>query len=418
MPPLLTADNIQASIAKSLIERFVVRANDAIYFKLVRGEKDLDANSKSDTFHPEFTHQIFGEQESILGYRDLRINIYYTSSTLKRLVTVSYSEKIDAATSDGIEPDPILPVLSEKVPGEITSNLDEFSRILSSESTFHPIGEKTNQTIITSPNGGPERTFEVYKCDINEKGFLEYHSRIETWLLWFIDGASYIDTDDDRWDFHVVYEKTTSLGANGHSNGSSGDHVRYHFVGYCTVYRYFAYPDQIRPRISQFLILPPFQRQGLGVFLLQSIYNYYLQQPNILDMTVEDPADNFVRLRDYVDCLNCSKLPSFSVDSLQQGWSDRMAKEAQEKLRLNKKQARRVYEILKLKSLDRSNAEVYKNYRLEVKKRLNAPFVKLNRKATTDQPTPSADLRLEELKNLYNEVEGEYLETIEKLAKA
>lgn len=390
---------------------------------MIRNESDLDGNAKCETFNPEFTHQIFGEQETIFGYVDLRVDIFYASSTLKRLVKMSYSEKVDPEKTEGLSPDPVLSTISEVIDRdgsvEVYNNVDEFSRLLPSENTFRPIGEKTNQHTLPSSSGDPDRIFEVYKCNITDKGFQEYHSKMETWLLWFIDGASYIDIDDDRWDFHVIYEKTSAItGTNGHSNGSSGDHTRYHFVGYCTVYRYFAYPDQTRPRISQFLILPPFQRKGLGAFLLQSIYNYYLQQPKILDITVEDPADTFVRLRDYVDCVNCSKLPSFAVELLRQGWSEKMAKEAQEKLRLNKKQARRIYEILKLRSIDRSDAEVYKNFRLEVKKRLNAPFVKLNRKACTDQPEGGPELRLEELKNLYNEVEEEYLETIEKLAKA
>ena len=37
-------------------------------------------------------------------------------------------------------------------------------------------------------------------------------------------------------------------------------------------------------------------------------------------------------------------------------------------------QCRRVYEILRLRVTDLSNAEEYKAYRLEVKKRLNIPF--------------------------------------------
>lgn len=37
------------------------------------------------------------------------------------------------------------------------------------------------------------------------------------------------------------------------------------------------------------------------------------------------------------------------------------------------KQARRVYEILRLKATDRSNQEAYKTYRLMVKNRLNGP---------------------------------------------
>lgn len=56
-------------------------------------------------------------------------------------------------------------------------------------------------------------------------------------------------------------------------------------IGFCTVYQFFAYPDMIRPRISQFFILPPFQRMGLGSKLLQAVYNHILEMPNVLEIT-------------------------------------------------------------------------------------------------------------------------------------
>lgn len=51
-----------------------------------------------------------------------------------------------------------------------------------------------------------------------------------------------------------------------------------------------------------------------------------------------------------------------------------MAKEACNKFKINKKQARRVYEILRLKATNLSDKSAYLAYRLEVKNRLNAPF--------------------------------------------
>lgn len=60
--------------------------------------------------------------------------------------------------------------------------------------------------------------------------------------------ASYIDDEDDRWDYFVIYEKV--------GKQSSGDGVVSHyFAGMTTVYRYYAYPQKTRPRISQVLIL-------------------------------------------------------------------------------------------------------------------------------------------------------------------
>ena len=38
----------------------------------------------------------------------------------------------------------------------------------------------------------------------------------------------------------------------------------------------------------------------------------YRGDSTVIDITVEDPSDNFVRLRDFVDTKNCLKLPSFA----------------------------------------------------------------------------------------------------------
>ena len=43
--------------------------------------------------------------------------------------------------------------------------------------------------------------------------------------------------------------------------------------GYATVYNgVYSYPDRRRMRVAQILVLPPFQRQGVGRALLQSVY--------------------------------------------------------------------------------------------------------------------------------------------------
>lgn len=284
------------------------------------------------------------------------------------------------------------------------------------------------------------QVFEVYRCDMSVTGFRELHDQMQTWLLWMIDGASYIDADDERWEFLTMYEKSGNIATNGCSE-RNGSAARYHFVGYCTIYRYYAYPDKIRPRISQvldidaafagrvlllllenklispslcaqFLILPPFQRKGLGAHMLQSVYDFYRTQSTVVDIAVEDPAENFTRLRDFVDARNCLSLAEFSEECIRKGWCNGMALSAQKQLKLNRNQARRVYEILKLKSVDRSDEAAYRSYRLEVKNRLNAPFLKskLTDAAMTDE------VRVATLQNMYDQAEEEYLQTIESLA--
>ncbi|KAI1289179.1 Histone acetyltransferase type B catalytic subunit [Halotydeus destructor] len=394
-------------IAKGFLEKYVATANDVIFLKLIRSQKDIEDDLKCNTFHPEFTHQFFGENEKIFGYRGLKIRLYYSSSNLTRFISMNYDEKISPKLSEGVSPDDVLEIMTDKMEGDYQTSMDKFSAAIE-ESSFKPFGQLLNQFKSRSKEDEIERVYEVYKADMSIAGFKDYHHKIRTFLLWFIDGASYIDEDDDRWDYFVLYEKST-----GNGLGSN-----YHFAGFTTVYRYFAYPMKTRPRISQVLVLPPFQRQGLGAELLQAIYNYYISISDVLDITVEDPSDNFVRLRDYVDCKNCRKLASFSKSNLAKGWQDDMADEAQNVCRLNKKQSRRVYEILKLASIDRSNEEMYKAFRLEVKKRLNAPFAKLNRSTEKafSQAAATKEMRMEELRAMYEEVEDEYLQTIDKLA--
>ncbi len=51
------------------------------------------------------------------------------------------------------------------------------------------------------------------------------------------------------------------------------------------MYNIFSYPDRKRMRVAQILVLPPFQRQGFGRALLQSVYALADTQ-NAPDVTV------------------------------------------------------------------------------------------------------------------------------------
>ena len=49
----------------------------------------------------------------------------------------------------------------------------------------------------------------------------------------------------------------------------------YAIMGYTTVYSFYAYPDKTRARISQMLILPPYQRKGHGgLYLIVLLIQY------------------------------------------------------------------------------------------------------------------------------------------------
>ncbi len=44
----------------------------------------------------------------------------------------------------------------------------------------------------------------MYKSDSSVPGFIDYHARLQPWIMFYIDAASFIDVDDPNWLFFVV----------------------------------------------------------------------------------------------------------------------------------------------------------------------------------------------------------------------
>lgn len=276
--------------------------------------------------------------------------------------------------------------------------------------TFEPAGEKIEEF------QSEGRTFQIYLCESSTANFQKYHARLESFIFWYIDASSRID-HDERWKFFVVFEKFET---------KDGE-TRYASVGYASVYQYFHYPNKIRPRVSQFLILPPFQRKGIGSKLLQKIYSYFQSQEKVCDITVEDASEEFQRLRNTIDSRMLKNLPAFSVDNLKKGFGSDMAQEAKDNFKINPKQSRIVYEILRLGVTKTENKEEYKSYRLDVKKRLNMNYLKEKRdmkklvdrgfKVPADKKLalPSVEENIEQLDGMYKETEGYYRIVLERV---
>lgn len=268
------------------------------------------------------------------------------------------------------------------------TNLDEYKKVIKARSAaFKPFGTKVDEFEVNP--GASARTFEVYVSDITDQEFLKFHSRLESFSFWFIDAFSRVE-HDPLWLFFIVYEK--------YSNNNN--EVRYATAGYFTVYQYYSYPEFIRPRISQILVLPPFQKLGIASRLIehvsnrastspsstsnppspfQTTYNYFVTKKNVADITYEEPTDIVQHIRSVVDAKRCMALPAFAKANLLAGFSKDMLAEAKEKFKINPKQCRVIYEILRLAVTDTKNDAEYRNYRLEVKKRLNLNYSKHRR---------------------------------------
>jgi histone acetyltransferase 1 len=367
---------MSTTLSKKLLhklESYKADANQCTHIKYIYNEADIHCDSDvNPIFKPEFTHQIFGDDELIFGFKNLTINYYLTPGLMHAYIGLSYAEKITPQRFEGIEPDDVYEAIQKFgcSPG-FTRNLDLFcSDKLKQDREFRPFGKKIHEY---STGLDSSKKYEVYKVDLtcgqySDPKFIEYLQRVQTMLVFFIETADFTDTDDDQWVYYFLYEKRS---AHGPANES------YSTIGFTSVYNYYAYPDKKRTRISQMLIMPPYQKGGHGAQLMESIYNDAVLNPEIIDVTAEAPSVNFIKLRDFVTCCMCMQLESCrSAENLKKGFSVDMVVEALRKFKLPKLQTRRCYEILRLQVTNQNNALEYRDYRLDIKKRLFMPFIR------------------------------------------
>jgi histone acetyltransferase 1 len=64
------------------------------------------------TFHPKFTYPIFGDDETIFGYKDLKVNLRYRATDMRPHLDIKYSRKFKAIGAT--EPTDIKAILQEK----------------------------------------------------------------------------------------------------------------------------------------------------------------------------------------------------------------------------------------------------------------------------------------------------------------
>jgi histone acetyltransferase 1 len=353
-------------------------------------------------------------RESIFGYQNLSIMLYYTPDTLDLCVDFSYDDAVSMETH-GVKPDNIFSSLDKWLPKGYYRSLDTFSIALGSQSAFTPPGQQLH-----SYSRQDDASYLIFKAGLSDRGMKSYLSRLQPLLLWFIEAASYIDEEDDKWMFYLVYRHVREAGL-----------PRYSLVAFASVYLFYCYPDRQRPRISQLLVLPHYQRRGHGAELLQEICSDLCSDPSTHDITVEDPSEAFVQLRDFVDCRNALRLPTFQPPTIHGPFQGVISATARDTLKLHKTQARRVYEILRLRATDRSDPAQYRDYRLAVKNRLNAPHQRelqehgrLSRlldpaELALTHPLPSSssdEEHLTKLHDAYYQLETEYRAVIERLA--
>ena len=366
------------------LKAFKIYSNDAIFFKYIFDESDLatakatngnesdiDDKALSAPFKAEYTHQIFGDEEIIFGYKALVIDYFLAPATLDAYIGLRYKEKISPQRWEGIEADDVYHSFSEFgcSPG-FTRQLDTFrTRMLAADRQFQPYGTKIHD--YTRADESSSQTFEIYRMDAaceayTSEAFVDYILRVQTMLVYFIETSCFVDTSDPAWTYYLLYEKKKKNTMCGSENECEW---RYATIGYVSVYNFYAYPDKTRSRISQVMIFPHYERAGHGAAMLEAVYRDVCREPRIADITAEDPSADFVRIRDYTTTKMCLTLASFGDKAaLKRGFSAQMARDALATYKLPKLQSRRCYEILRMAATKPSDVDEWRAFRLDVKK--------------------------------------------------
>jgi GNAT superfamily N-acetyltransferase len=189
------------------------------------------------------------------------------------------------------KPDDVMAKLVESLPSEgVYTDAAEFGKWVGAaraEDAWRPPGDKVHEVDGMGPEGG--QCFEVYKCNWASTPDLQaYFQRLQSMAMFFIEAATILpvgEVDDDRWEVFLVVERNMpARSAKRRATGRTAAEAEYTAVGFCTVYRFFHYPDKVRMRIAQFLVLPPFQGMGVGRMLYGCIMDTYRRQANVVDV--------------------------------------------------------------------------------------------------------------------------------------
>ncbi|EIE27453.1 acyl-CoA N-acyltransferase [Coccomyxa subellipsoidea C-169] len=218
-------------------------------------------------------HQFFGDEEVIKGYEDLEIDIWLSQRSFEALLEVRYSSKMQDA-------DDIEKAMRDKFTDGLSTTRQEYLTKLQGAAPL--LLESLGKPVLEF---GPERgSLAVYR---------DLHARLQPLLMFFVDGASFIDPEEPEWDLLLALH--TDAGVVTVS-------------GFATIYTFWCYPNQTRIRVSQVLVPPPNQGEGVGRALLEAAY-ITADERGAVDITYEDPTDTVQLIRERVELQRAVKLP-------------------------------------------------------------------------------------------------------------
>jgi histone acetyltransferase 1 len=343
----MDGDELEEQIKKQ-VEEWSSNSNECFTIDILQGDGSTVA-----TFQPEFTYPIFGEEEAIFGYQGLSINLTFAAHNLRPHLAISYDRKFKAQGT--VAPTNILEALQDFLPKEAFSNQDANQALQDpSAAQFTPPGEKVREYSRDGLN------HEIWCANLSDPAAKALLENMQVLVPMFIEGGQMLQLEQDwttqRWKLFLLYRVHPKPAA-------SSTYSQYSLLGYGTSYRVFTFPDRHSPlqidldlfspsnqslddflpppqsmipndlaptampnnidsplklpsreRLSQFLILPPYQRAGHGQELYNTMYSSLAKDENVREFTVEDPNEAFDDLRDLCDLLHLrAHYPEFAA---------------------------------------------------------------------------------------------------------
>ncbi|KAF2100470.1 acyl-CoA N-acyltransferase [Rhizodiscina lignyota] len=343
----------------SMIEKYLTNSNDAFYINLTRNGKDIFPES----FNPSFTYPIFGNDEAIIGYENPQIDLKFRAYDLKPSVKFTYDSKFKA--------------IGETEAMDVEGMLKEFLPESAFEAPAQNGASSTNKSWSPSGELVKEyhrdgKRFQIWCSTLLDEAARDILRNMRILVPLLIEGGTpchYLDDPDwslSRWKLFLLYEVRVA------KDKVSTD---YTLAGFSTSYRLWVFPDRTvrtamgervpspppeseldfeenpdedeapgprqttpppedaklnleldgenttctslgapsRERISQFIILPPYQGASHGSALYDTMIDMFRADKWVYEITVEDPNEEFDALRDYQDLAYLQTMPEFAL---------------------------------------------------------------------------------------------------------
>ncbi|XP_044464272.1 histone acetyltransferase type B catalytic subunit-like isoform X2 [Mangifera indica] len=315
-----------------------VEAKDCIKIFLVSSKEEVGV-SDSFCIDPVDLNSFFDEDGKIYGYQELKRGKGITD--LKSALQSIFAETL-------------------------VESKDDFLQTFSMEAQFIRSAVSTGEVMQQKASNGhvshleeAVSDLEVVRMVVGNMATGHLYSRLVPLVLLLVDGSNPIDVTDPRWELYLLIQK---------KKDQQGD-IQHRLLGFTAVYRFYHYPDSTRIRLSQILILPPYQRKGYGSYLVEVLSSVTIAE-NVYDFTVEEPLDSFQHVR---TCVDIKHLLAFepiqhaiksAVLSLKEGKLSKKihaprfvpplsaVDDVRKTLKINKKQLLRCWEVLIYLNLD------------------------------------------------------------------